>query len=72
MEADRRSLKADGADLSFLTVSLRDKDGRENLQAVKEVTVQVEGAETLRGFGSADPRCWEATRIPLGKPTTAM
>lgn len=56
VEADRRSLKADGADLSFLTVSLRDKDGRENLQAVKEVTVQVEGAGTLQGFGSADPQ----------------
>ena len=50
VEADRRSLKADGADLSFLTVSLRDKDGRENLQVVKEVTVQVEGAGTTPGL----------------------
>ena len=56
VEADRRVLKADGADLSFLTVSLRDKDGRENLQAVKEITVQVEGVGTLQGFGSADPQ----------------
>lgn len=53
--ADRTTLKANGADLSYLTVKLVDQNGRENLQAVKTVTVQVEGAGTLQGFGSADP-----------------
>lgn len=55
VEADNRVLKADGADLAYLTVSLKDAQGNQNLQAVKEVTVTVEGAGTLQGFGSADP-----------------
>ena len=55
VEADCEILKADGADLAYLTISLKDAQGRENLQAVREVTVTVEGAGTLQGFGSADP-----------------
>lgn len=55
VEADREFLRADGADLSYLTVTLVDGEGRQNLQAVKEVTVEIEGAGTLQGFGSADP-----------------
>ena len=55
IEADREILCADGADLSYLTVTLADEEGRQNLQAVKEVTVEIEGAGTLQGFGSADP-----------------
>ncbi len=55
IDADQRVLKADGADLAYLTVSLRDKDGNVNLWAKKEVTVTVEGAGYLQGFGSADP-----------------
>ena len=54
VQADRTSLSADGADLSFLTVSLADAQGNVNMQAVKTVTVSVEGAGTLQGFGSAD------------------
>ena len=50
------TLKADGADLAFVTVKLTDSNGVENLNAKKEITVSVEGAGTLQGFGSADPR----------------
>lgn len=50
------NLKADGEDLAFVTVKLVDKDGIENLYAEREVTVSVEGAGTLQGFGNADPR----------------
>ena len=53
--ADRRVLKADVADLSYITVNLADEEGRLNLWAEKEITVSVEGAGTLQGFGSADP-----------------
>lgn len=55
IETDCKELKADGADLAYLTVSLTDANGHKNLQEVKEVTVSVEGAGTLQGFGSADP-----------------
>ncbi len=50
------TLQADGEDLAFVTVRLADKYGVENLYAEKEITVTVEGAGTLQGFGSADPR----------------
>ncbi len=55
VETDRTVLKADGEDLAYITLSLRDKDGHLNMQAVKEVHIDVEGAGTLQGFGSADP-----------------
>lgn len=54
--ADKAVLKADGADLAFITAGLTDKNGLTNLHAVKEVTVSVEGAGSLQGFGSADPQ----------------
>ncbi len=50
------TLQADGEDLAFVMVRLVDRNGVENLNAVKEITVSVEGAGTLQGFGSADPR----------------
>lgn len=55
VETDRTVLLADGADLSYIMISLKDKEGNLNLQAKKEVTVSVEGAGTLQGFGSANP-----------------
>lgn len=53
--SDRGEIKADGADLSYILVSFIDKKGNRNLQLKKEITVTVEGAGTLQGFGSADP-----------------
>lgn len=57
---DRTELCADGADLCFLTVGLKDTQGRWNLHAQKKVTVSVEGAGTLQGYGSADPASEES------------
>lgn len=67
VEADRTELKADGADLSYIMISLADEDGIRNLQVEKTVTVTVEGVGTLQGMGSADPatdnrydnNCWK-------------
>ena len=56
VDCEGEKLKADGEDLAFVTVRLTDQDGIDNLFAEKEVTVSVEGAGTLQGFGSADPR----------------
>ena len=55
VSADRDVISADGADLCYLTVCLKDKEGTVNMQAVREVSVTVEGNGTLQGFGSADP-----------------
>lgn len=56
VDCEGEVLKADGADLAFLTVKLTDEKGTDNLFAQKEITVTVEGAGTLQGFGNADPR----------------
>lgn len=53
-EADRTVLKADGADLCYVMLSLRDENGVLNPQAAADVTVTVEGAGVLQGMGSAD------------------
>lgn len=55
VEADTTVLAADGADLAYVMVCLIDTQGNINRQVVKEVSVHVEGAGTLQGFGSADP-----------------
>lgn len=54
-EADRTQLTANGADLSFITVELRDKNGIVNMQEERLLTVEVEGCVTIQGYGNADP-----------------
>lgn len=56
LSCEETTLKADGEALAFITVKLTDKNGVENLFAEKEITVTVDGAGTLQGFGNADPR----------------
>lgn len=53
--SDKTMLKADGEDLAFITVKLTDENGTDNLWAVKDIHVEIEGAGVLQGFGSADP-----------------
>lgn len=55
VQADKEKLRADGQDLSFITVKLTDSQGIENLFASKRVSVSVEGAGRLEAMGSADP-----------------
>lgn len=40
VNADKKVLAADGADLSYVTICFKDKDGNVNLQAKKEVTIR--------------------------------
>lgn len=49
------SLNADGEDILFIPVCLKDAKGRTNLHAQKAVNVSVEGAAVLAAFGSAVP-----------------
>lgn len=53
--ADRKTLPADGQSLAFLTVDTFDAAGVWNRWEKKKITVSVEGAGTLQGFGSAAP-----------------
>lgn len=54
-EADRTQLTANGADISFITVELRDKNGIVNMQEQKNITIEVEGCVCIQGYGNADP-----------------
>lgn len=54
LEVDREAMSAEGADLSYIMISLRDENGVVNPQALAEVTVTVEGAGVLQGMGNAD------------------
>ncbi|HEX9090459.1 MAG TPA: hypothetical protein VF831_03170, partial [Anaerolineales bacterium] len=48
-------LKADGADLAYINILLGDENSIVNPMADRLVTVHVEGAGSLLGFGSANP-----------------
>lgn len=58
--ADRTVIKADTTDLCYVEISLTDSDGRRNPASDREVTVKVEGAGYLAGFGSAKPTSEES------------
>jgi beta-galactosidase len=59
VEADRTQLLNDDNDLSFVSISLVDENGILKPLADRKVTVNVEGAGTLQGFGSANPKTEE-------------
>lgn len=56
LDCIEKELVADGEDLAFITVKLMDNSHIENLWEQRIITVKVEGAGTLQGFGNADPR----------------
>lgn len=57
VEADRTEMRANGQDLTYIMISLKDKNGQENLFMEKDIAIQVKGAGSLAGFGSAQPCC---------------
>jgi len=70
IEADRSSLKADGKDLSFLTVKVTDKDGNLVPDADQLITFTVEGQGTLAGLDNgyqANLSSFKAAQIKVFK-----
>jgi hypothetical protein len=59
-EADRAEVRADDADLAYVTLTLQDVDGTVALGVDREVTVTVAGPGVLQGFGSAAPATEES------------
>lgn len=55
-EADKDTLCSDGSDLAFVTARLTDAEGIDKPFEKRRVSVSVEGAGVLQGFGSADPQ----------------
>lgn len=55
-EIDRTQISADNHDLAFVSISIVDNQGIVKPLADREITVKVEGAGILQGFGSANPK----------------
>ncbi len=62
LTADRSALRADGQDLSFVTVEVIDAAGRVVPSATDRVTYTLTGPGTLAGIGSADLTSTETYR----------
>ncbi|WMT41325.1 DUF4982 domain-containing protein [Paenibacillus sp. D2_2] len=56
VDVDRTEIVANDKDLSFITITLVDQEGNLYNTADRKVSVRVEGAGMLQGFGSADPK----------------
>ncbi len=65
-EADRKVLKADGADVAVVNISIADARGNFAPTACLPVTVVAEGPVRLLGGGNGDP-AWQAQERPAGK-----
>lgn len=56
LDIDRTQIRADDNDLAFITISLVDHQGIVKNLADRQVTVKVNGAGILQGFGSGNPK----------------
>lgn len=67
LEADREVIKADGNDLSFITVSMVDKDGNACPTVNDELTFEVSGAGSYKAACNGDATSLEPFTQPLMK-----
>ncbi|HAQ19163.1 MAG TPA: glycoside hydrolase family 2 [Prolixibacteraceae bacterium] len=67
LAADRNEIKADGQDLSYITVELLDIKGIKNPKAVNLVKFEIEGPGTIVGVGNANPVSLESNQQPQRK-----
>jgi beta-galactosidase len=64
LEPDVKTLKADGDDLCYITVSMLDKDGNFCADSDDEVLVTIEGAARFRAICNGDPTSLELFTEP--------
>ncbi len=64
LEADRTIIKADGKDLSFITVKVLDKDGNLCPTAANEIVFKVKGAGSYCAGANGDPVSLESFQEP--------
>ncbi|MBL7697892.1 MAG: DUF4982 domain-containing protein [Chitinophagaceae bacterium] len=60
LSADRQTIKADGQDLVYITIELKDKNGVTVPKAENKIMFTVEGAGMIAGMGNADPMSVES------------
>ena len=65
--ADRSDIKADGNDLSFITVDIVDANGTIVPNADNLVKFQLEGSGVIVGVDNGDPVSHESFKAPLRK-----
>jgi beta-galactosidase len=67
LAADRLKIKADGQDLSYVTVELNDATGIRNPDAENPVLFSIEGPGTIIAVGNANPVSIESYQLPQRK-----
>jgi len=67
LSADRNEIKANGQDLSYITVELADNDGVRNPKADNLVSFEVVGKGTIVGVGNANPLSLESFQLSQRK-----
>lgn len=72
LEADRSRIAADGKDLSFITVSVVDKEGNLCPLAENEISFKVKGAGTYRAGANGNPVSLESFQTPRMKVFSGM
>ncbi len=64
---DRTRIKADGQDLSYVTIDLKDAGGTRDPKAENLLEFQIEGPGTIAGVGNANPMSVESYQRPARK-----
>ncbi len=59
LSADRPAIKADGADVSVVTVAINDANGRNVPTASNKLSFAIDGPGKIIGVGNGDPSCHE-------------
>ena len=72
LEADRTAIKADGNDLSFITVKVVDKNGNLCPNAANEIVFKVKGAGSYCAGANGDPVSLESFQEPHMKVFSGM
>ena len=67
LSADRKTIKADKQDLSYVMVELVDKKGIRNPKAENLVHFEIEGPGIIAGVGNANPVSVESYQLPQRK-----
>ena len=72
LEADRNNIKADGKDLSFVTVKVVDRNGNLCPLADNEISVKVKGKGSYRAGANGNPASLESFQEPKMKAFSGM
>ncbi|QHL86819.1 DUF4982 domain-containing protein [Nibribacter ruber] len=67
LQPDRKEISADGQDLSFVTVSVVDKNGVPCPKATNQLAFSVKGKGTYRAASNGDPTSLEMFHLPTMK-----